>query len=398
MIDANTRESDSSRCPKPRTDGTANVAAGDAPTVGAGPGRRAIPGVSFVVCTHNGASRIVTTLAHLAAQTSSEIPSEVILVDNASWDNTKGLALESWPQSCRIPLRVVVEPQLGLSYARERGLREASYEIVSFVDDDNWVCDQWAEIVVEVMTEHPEAAACGGFAQAICEEPPPWWFERFKSGFAIGPDLAQEADVTEGATVLWGAGLTVRKSAWLELKRRGFNFLLPDRQGEALTEGGDTELCCALRLAGWRLRYVPRLRLRHFLPKERVRWDHLRARHRAGGVSSVGLDPYYFALRRTRQSFWVRSLDRLQANWKWQAAATAARLLARRPVGLLLLPMRGVEGKKAVLGAEFNVGRLKKLCQMRQAYDLTIRRVRSQWTGACQRLQSEGSQFSAGPE
>jgi glycosyltransferase involved in cell wall biosynthesis len=34
---------------------------------------------------------------------------------------------------------VVQETRLGLSYARERAFDEARYDIISFIDDDNWV-------------------------------------------------------------------------------------------------------------------------------------------------------------------------------------------------------------------------------------------------------------------
>ncbi len=344
---------------------------------------RPVHGVSFVICTHNGAARIVDTLTHLVAQRiPAGICAEVILVDNASEDGTANLALQCWPRSSPIPLRVVHEPRLGLSYARVRGLTEAGGDLISFVDDDNWLDDDWTTAVIQVMNDHPEAGACGGVARAVCEIPPPWWFERFKSGFAVGPDLSVAADVTEEPSLLWGAGLTIRKSAWLELCKREFDFLLPGRQGQALTEGEDTELCCALRLAGWRLRFDPRLRLRHFLPQDRVRWSHLRARHRAGGISSVGLDPYYFAWRQSRNHARVPALDRLRSNWKWQAVSEAAWLLSRRSPGLVLWSLRGLEGKRCVLSAEYSLGRLKKLCQMREVYDQTVRGVALQFNGA----------------
>lgn len=366
----------------PQIEVSNSAVSSDPAPVGSSRASAAAQGVSLVICCHNGASRIADTLAHLAKQRSAgEVSAEVILVDNGSEDDTAKVAREHWPQGCLIPLRIIHEPRLGLSYARARGLSEANYELVSFVDDDNWLTDDWLATITRVMNDYPEAGACGGVAQAVCETAPPWWFDRFKSGFAIGPHLTQAADVTEDPTLLWGAGLTVRKSAWIELQARGFNFMLPDRQGKALTDGGDAELCCALRLAGWRLRFDPRLKLLHFLPKERVHWSELRARHRGGGPTSVGLDPYYFAWRRRKNSIWLRCFDRVRANWKWQVAAEAARLVTRWSPGLLLWRLHSVEGKDSVLGAEYSVSRLRKLCQMRDAYDYTVRNIGLQWNG-----------------
>src|ERR1700719_3404911 len=80
-------------------------------------------GVSIVVCCFNSASRLseafAQTLAHLAAQeTTAETRWEVIVVDNASTDDTAQVAQKSWPRQLEDSLQVVGEPRLGLSYAR----------------------------------------------------------------------------------------------------------------------------------------------------------------------------------------------------------------------------------------------------------------------------------------
>ena len=124
-------------------------------------------GVSVVICCHNSLSRLPATLAHLKAQhVGGRIPWEVIVVDNASTDATSAVALDHWRKDAPTTLRVVGEPRLGLTHARERGFLEAKCEIVSFIDDDNWVCPNWIELVSEIMTNHPDMAACGGLTEA----------------------------------------------------------------------------------------------------------------------------------------------------------------------------------------------------------------------------------------
>ncbi len=194
--------------------------------------QRPLEGVSVVVCCHNSAERLPQTLAHLAAQqVGSEILSEVIVIDNASTDSSAQVARECWPQDCAVPLRVIHEPQLGLSYARIRGFKESRYEFVCFVDDDNWVCPEWIQIVAETMTQHPEVGACGGFIDSVCEATPPQWFERHKSSYAPGAQGQEEGGDVTWRRFLMGAGLTIRKSAWQHIFDNGFTFLLVDRQG-----------------------------------------------------------------------------------------------------------------------------------------------------------------------
>ena len=121
------------------------------------------PGVSVVLCCYNSAHRLPRALAHLAVQ---RVPKtlhwEVIIVDNASDDKTRDVALEAWNRVGAVPLRVVMESRSGQAFARNRGLAEAKYDIVSFVDDDNWVCPEWVELVWDVMKSHPDVGACGG--------------------------------------------------------------------------------------------------------------------------------------------------------------------------------------------------------------------------------------------
>src|SRR5215468_3703384 len=98
-------------------------------------------GVSVIICCYNSSTRLPDTLSHLGRQNvRPSIPWEVVIVNNASTDNTTVVAHQCWPSDAPTVLRVVYEPRLGLSHARSRGLSEARYEIVSFVDDDNWVC------------------------------------------------------------------------------------------------------------------------------------------------------------------------------------------------------------------------------------------------------------------
>lgn len=329
--------------------------------------------VSIVICCHNSAKRLPSTLAHLAAQKDCDgIPWEVIVVDNASKDDTAKVALSCWPKSAPAPLKVVHEPRLGLAFARERGFSESRYEVVSFIDDDNWVYPDWVKVVSEVMEKHPEVGACGGFSEAVCEVQPPWWFERFKGSYAIGaqgPDMGGDITWTRG--FLWGAGLTIRKAAWQELVRRGFRPFLTGRKGRALTAGEDSEICFALRLAGWRLWYEPGLRLAHFLPAHRLQWRYLRRLHRGFGASTVGHDAYHLALKSEPKEF----REKMRFTWQWQVLVVVRYLIRCLPK-LCLALHHPMEGDPQVLKIEAKIGRLFELLQKRGMYDLHIHAVR----------------------
>ena len=80
-----------------------------------------------------------------------------------------GAVANAWPAADKATLRVVSEPKLGLAFARARGIDEARGEIISFVDDDNWLCRTWVQTVCDVMRSHPEVAALGGIIEPAFE-------------------------------------------------------------------------------------------------------------------------------------------------------------------------------------------------------------------------------------
>ena len=162
-------------------------------------------GVSVVICAYNGAARLPPTLDHLKNQRGCDgLKWEVLVIDNASTDGTAEIARRCWGDDSPVAMRIIREPRLGLTYARECALDHIRYEFVSFIDDDNWVSDSWVRRVVEIMAAHPEAAAIGGYCAAVPEIPPPAWFARFKNFYAVGPDY----DCGTEVPMLWGAGLT----------------------------------------------------------------------------------------------------------------------------------------------------------------------------------------------
>jgi glycosyltransferase involved in cell wall biosynthesis len=331
---------------------------------------RELSGVSVVICCHNSAGRLPMTLAHLAAQqVPREIPWEVLVVDNASTDNTAIVATTLWPSKAPARLRVIPEPRLGLTHARQCGFRKARYEFINFVDDDNWVSPEWVRMVAYVMSEHPEVGVCAGVNEAACETDPPWWFEKFKVCFAISPDDVPMGDVTNNGPIT-GAGMTIRRTAWQSVLATGYQCFVQGREGNALTAGEDTEICLALGLAGWRYWREPRLRLRHFLPADRLDWMYLRRIFRGSGMSAAQLDSYSLLFCDLQRS-WQRPFLNM---WQWHFFFSGIALL-RHPWRLLTFK-RPHEGDPTIFRMESIIGRLVGLFRWRGAYRQGHRRVR----------------------
>lgn len=133
------------------------------------------PKISVVICTFNRADLLVSALESVCVQTISAFVYEVIIVDNNSTDNTNIIVGDFCRQ--HINIRYYREPQQGLSYARNRGWREARGQYVAFLDDDARASPDWLETAFDCFCRvRPEPLAIGGKILPAYDTPKPKWF------------------------------------------------------------------------------------------------------------------------------------------------------------------------------------------------------------------------------
>lgn len=257
--------------------------------------------------------RLARTLAGLAAQTLPATEWESVLVDNASAPPVAASAAGS-PAS----LRIVREPQLGLTNARRRGLREARGEFIVLVDDDNVLAPGYLADVLRIFAAHPKVGALGGKSLPEFATPPPAWMAEFHALLALrdlGPaPLLSTGLRPAGAKINVypdfapiGAGMALRRAAigpWLAQDASS----LTDRRGAELTSGGDNDIVLSIMQAGWEVGYFPELVLTHLIPAGRLEASYL-AR-----------------LNRGIQKSWMQVLTRHDANPWPPLSAAGARL------------------------------------------------------------------------
>jgi glycosyltransferase involved in cell wall biosynthesis len=237
-------------------------------------------GVSILLCTYNGAARLAETLACLAAQEiPTNLPWEIIFVDNASTDASAQVAHEVWTALGNpAPLRQLHEPRPGYKMAMQRAIDQVTYRYACIVDDDNRLAADYLRNGVALLENHPEIGILGGPNTATFEDTAPTWFPAFQHCYASGPQLNRVGnaftplvDGPVGRNVLWGAGMLVRSEIWRQLQTSGFQSLFTGRQGEAnLTAGEDDELCYAAQLLGYQVWYSTQLHLRHHMAASRL--------------------------------------------------------------------------------------------------------------------------------
>jgi glycosyltransferase involved in cell wall biosynthesis len=240
--------------------------------------------ITVIVCTYNRCQSLANALNSVAAQVlSGPVEWEVLVVDNNSHDQTREV-VETFCRRYPSRFRYLFEPQKGLSYARNAGIRNAQGDVLAFTDDDVIVDAMWLQNLASVM----DAGAWQGAGGRILPDQgfsPPRWLAT-KERYALAPlaifDLGDEArDLTEPP---FGANMAFRKAVFQ--KYGGFRTDLGPRP-DSMVRGDDTEFGGRLLAAGEGLRYEPSAVVIHPAPKDRLQKEYFLAWWFAKGRANV---------------------------------------------------------------------------------------------------------------
>ncbi|MBL8548605.1 MAG: glycosyltransferase family 2 protein [Hyphomonadaceae bacterium] len=199
------------------------------------------PLVSIVVPVWNGEAVIGRCLEAIGRQTYPRDRMQVLVVDNGSSDRTAEIV-------ATFAFATLLREDEPSSYrARNAGLRAAAGEYVAFTDADCAPEPDWLAAGVEAALEHPEAGIIAGAIEFI-DSATPSACERYDRLFG---GFNQERNAAEGFCVT--ANWLSRREALLA--HGGFR--------DDLKSVGDAELSRRIHAAGKKVRFAPRMRVRH---------------------------------------------------------------------------------------------------------------------------------------
>jgi glycosyltransferase involved in cell wall biosynthesis len=232
--------------------------------------------LSIIICTHNRSSYLGKCLNSLFNQNIRD-RCEVLVIDNASTDQTKKLIL-TFPQ-----VKYFYEESLGLSHARNRGLKESQGEILAYLDDDALPEKGWGESLYEVFKDERVSCA-GGPIKPIWEAPRPRWLHQNLECFLTILDYGKEAFFLEKKKNLFGANFAIRKNDLISLG--GFNPLL-GRKGKSLISGEEAFIQESLRRNKKKILYHPGIVVSHHVAKDRLEKKWFQERLFQEGLSNA---------------------------------------------------------------------------------------------------------------
>jgi glycosyltransferase involved in cell wall biosynthesis len=300
------------------------------------------PVASFVIPVHNNGAYLDAALRSARAQTVHDL--EIIVVDDGSTDGSLAIAQRHAAEDPRV--RVVAQVHLGLSEARNHGLRLARAKWVALQDADDISLPARVERQLAFLREHPDVAALGTYGWRIGVD------GRRLSVQDIGPrDRAHLAQICARGEAIWLNTSSTMLSRDLVLQLGGFRSMYGVAEDvELWTRLADDHLVLALpeRLHEYRIHRASVSMTRFFEQMEQWLQIQVNATRRRSGEPELDLASF---------RSWQRSRplpERLLRAATWRSRycyrMAGARLIDHDPRGLLWLAAAWVVAPNVPLG------------------------------------------------
>lgn len=243
---------------------------------------------SLIICTFNRARSLAETLERLRHLSYPADDLEILVVDNASTDETPEV-IEAASATMRnmVSLRADIP---GLSHARNKGITAAHGQFIAFIDDDAWPDRNWLQALEKGFAD--ENTACvGGRVAAVWPQdaPPAWLAERLFCFFSL-VDYGKQRFLRYPDYPA-GTNIAFRKSVFRDIG--SFNEEL-GRTGELLLSMEEVDMCLRVEDAGYKVLYMPDAIVFHKVNETRLSETWLKQRAHWQGVSAALIEARRF--------------------------------------------------------------------------------------------------------
>ena len=220
--------------------------------------------ISAIISTYNREKYIPGLLDNLLKQTLSNNRFEIIIVDNNCTDNTPEICRNFIESHKELNIKYIVEPMQGLSHARNCGINNSLAGLLTFVDDDALLSENFLEVCVEFFKNNPDADAIGGKILLNYEGEKPGWVTVYHESLFGYFNPGNDEKVFTRSKYPRGSNMTFRKSVFENFGL--FNTGL-GRSGKNMLGAEEKELF--ERIKG-KVVYVPSAIVFHYVPVERT--------------------------------------------------------------------------------------------------------------------------------
>lgn len=223
--------------------------------------------ITAAICTHNRATLLPAAIESLLAQSLPPAGFEILVIDNASTDETPQIIQRYRAAGGNVTLRSAAQPVLGLSHARNLAVEMAAGDIIAFMDDDAVADPEWLAALLGAYTTHPNAWVVGGKVLPLWQGERPAWLTDDLLPHLSMLDLGDVVRPLNAGEPLYGVNFSCRRGAFA---RVGLFRSDLGRQGVALLGNEESEFQQRILHQGQALVYTPHAIVSHCVPRERL--------------------------------------------------------------------------------------------------------------------------------
>ena len=231
--------------------------------------------LSVIFCTYNREKYIYNAVKSVIDQKYDWNKCEILIVNNNSTDTTEEIIKKIQSEFPLIEIRYMIETNQGLSYAKNRGIKESNGEILVFVDDDATVFENnYLSSIDDFFAVYPEAGACGGPIVPVYEVEKPKWLTKYTEALLGG--ALYEGDKLKpfkNGKYPGGGNSAFRKEIF---EKYGLFNVDLGRKGTGLIGAEEKDLYDRLRKGNVQFYYIPQMGLYHYIPAKKLSEEHFK--------------------------------------------------------------------------------------------------------------------------
>jgi glycosyltransferase involved in cell wall biosynthesis len=240
--------------------------------------------LSIIISTYNNAISLERTLASVVMQDADRTQWECVVVNNASTDDTAARFVKFAEAHSDVNLRLVNEPQQGLSFARNRGIEESKGQIMVFIDDDETINEGFVSAYIDLFRNKGAFVAAGAL-EVVYDTARPKWMSHYTEKMIANPlNLGDEIVTITRKVVPTGGNMAFNR----EVFNLYGNFDTDlGRRGDELFGGEENELFDRIRDLGERIFYTPHAIAYHHIADRKLTADYFDKLSYGVGVSKL---------------------------------------------------------------------------------------------------------------
>lgn len=256
---------------------------------------------SIVLATKDRGPAIGETIHSLVRLDFPASEYEIIIVDNLSSPANQQELIRYRALHTDL-VHYVREESLGLSIARNCGIRHSKGDIIAFLDDDAVAPEYWLKNLVKAFDHAPDVFAVGSKVVPIFVTPPPPWLTKRLGLYISNFDKGNQILTLHYNEYPRGTNMAFRREAFERCGCFSDSF---GRKGDSLMSYEEIELCYRIEKAGYTVLYTPDAEVQHLIRGDRLNEEWFRSRFYWQGRSEGLFDAIHRSRMRTLMMFYI---------------------------------------------------------------------------------------------